>query len=231
MYKIKYILFLALLAGCDDTTPPKQVTSINNSQDIAENSQQQTKSVPVIVTIVSKHIVPNKKRGLDVRLEKKITKEALADVAVKIKNADKNKYERTFITYYLPNMEVGAGAWASTHFNPNLEVSILGLSIEDEKLLRDIPNNPAHKIVGSWLEEPLQRRTTIYTKDGKTFISHVYIDGSSWISELVEKNIDNKRTFHKTEENSFNEYYFIDKNYDLNVSDGTDSMLIGKNIE
>jgi hypothetical protein len=30
-------------------------------------------------------------------------------------------------------MEIGAGAWATTHFDPTLEVKILGLPVEEEQ--------------------------------------------------------------------------------------------------
>ena len=42
-------------------------------------------------------------------------------------------YERTFIEYYLPNMVHGCGAWATTHFTPRLEVSILGFTAEEQR--------------------------------------------------------------------------------------------------
>jgi len=32
----------------------------------------------------------------------------------------------------LPGMEVGKGAWALSHFNPNLEVQILGFTGKNE---------------------------------------------------------------------------------------------------
>lgn len=33
-------------------------------------------------------------------------------------------HERTFISFYLPGMEVGAGAYATAHHNPGMEVKI-----------------------------------------------------------------------------------------------------------
>ena len=35
------------------------------------------------------------------------------------------KFERYFVTFYLPGMEVGSGAFATAHHNPDLEVKIL----------------------------------------------------------------------------------------------------------
>ena len=36
------------------------------------------------------------------------------------------RYERVFICYYLPGMILDSGAWATSHFNPTLQVRILG---------------------------------------------------------------------------------------------------------
>lgn len=226
MQRIIFVLVVTLLTGCGNT----KSTDTNRSQNIKENSIQQPKPVPVTVTVISQDIMPGIKRALDVRLDKKITKEILADVAVKIKNSDSNKYERTFITYYLPDMEVGAGAWATTHFNPDLEVRVFGLSVEEEKLLRNYPVDPANTIIGSWLEESLKRRTTIFSKDKKIFIQYVYTDGSNGIEELTKKTIDNNATYSEVGSAHPEEYYFIDKNGDLYVGDKEGSWLTGRKL-
>lgn len=36
-----------------------------------------------------------------------------------------NKHERSFITFYLPRMKVGAGAFATAHHNPEMKVNIM----------------------------------------------------------------------------------------------------------
>lgn len=68
----------------------------------------------------------NIKRTIEIRLSGKISKDELRDIANKVKNSDPKEYDRTFILYYLPNQSTGHGAWATTHFNPNLKISILG---------------------------------------------------------------------------------------------------------
>ena len=69
--------------------------------------------------IINDTNIPDIKRSVDVRLKKVIGAEGLATMAQEIKQG---QYQRTFIAYYLPNMEVGKGAWATTHFNPTLEI-------------------------------------------------------------------------------------------------------------
>ncbi|MDA3933986.1 MAG: hypothetical protein PF630_06625 [Gammaproteobacteria bacterium] len=65
------------------------------------------------------------KKSVDVRILKKHTKDELAGFAHEIKNLDSRKYDRIFIFYYLPGMSIGSGAYATTHYNPNLQIKIL----------------------------------------------------------------------------------------------------------
>ncbi|QEW06339.1 hypothetical protein [Nitrincola iocasae] len=39
--------------------------------------------------------------------------------------ATSGKHDRTFVAFYLPGMEVGAGAFATAHHDPEMEVRIL----------------------------------------------------------------------------------------------------------
>lgn len=121
------------------------------------------------------------KRSIDVRLDRRITQQQLKILAQKIKALDSNHYDRTFICYFLPHQKLNAGAWASTHYNPQLKVQILGATVADVKgfrtfsilngwqvpepakapsaepviwsEIRDIPVNLRHggEIIGEWI--------------------------------------------------------------------------------
>ncbi len=56
----------------------------------------------------------------------KLSKEELGQLAKTLKRKLDKDYERIFISYYLPGVKVGFGAWATTHFDPDLKVNILG---------------------------------------------------------------------------------------------------------
>ena len=88
-----------------------------------------------IYTIIRTEVVPGIKRSLDIRLNRTVSEEVLRAIATKLKNSDHGTYERTFISYYLPGMKVGSGAWATSHFDPDLEICILGVSTDQEELL------------------------------------------------------------------------------------------------
>ena len=51
------------------------------------------------------------------------TEKQLADISTYLRTQER-PHERTFVCFYLPGMEVGAGAWATAHFKPNLKVWI-----------------------------------------------------------------------------------------------------------
>lgn len=117
--------------------------------DVASPPQEQAALTPipkdVTYTIIDENTILGVKRSLDLRLNRKVSMEVLKSIAMKLKNLDSNKYERTFIEYYLPGTEIGAGAWATTHFNPKLEVRILSLTVEQEKALKQQPEDQSQK--------------------------------------------------------------------------------------
>src|SRR5437588_13094114 len=64
----------------------------------------------------------SKKRMVDVRLNTKVSKEVLREIALAVKSTEKRQYERTFIFYYLPGED---RPWATSHFNPTLQATTL----------------------------------------------------------------------------------------------------------
>ncbi len=81
---------------------------------------------PAVESVREAHTIPSIKRSVVVRLNTAVSESELAQIATKIKGKVLRSFERTFIEYYIPGMKEGAGAWATTHFDPNLEVRILG---------------------------------------------------------------------------------------------------------
>ncbi len=177
------IVVSVVLLSCDGGQ--KQAAS----QEISQQNEQKAETAPVKVdvSIINKHVIPGIKRGLTVRLDKKISKEVLIDVAHKIKESDPNKYERTLILYYLPNMPLGEGAWASTNFDPELEVRIFGLTIEQEDLLMSHPQPATEGVHGIWIDELNNRRLTIFSNKKGFFMEQLYTDDSSGIVELKQQ--------------------------------------------
>ncbi len=68
--------------------------------------------------------IPRKKRSYDVRINKRLDEDELLKVGAAIRSIDP-RVERTFVSYYLPGMKIGSGAWATTHFTPVPNVQIM----------------------------------------------------------------------------------------------------------
>jgi len=211
-----------------------------NEDTYAESQKQAKTEAPdhkqkedITYEIINTHTFRDIKRSLDVRLNKKVSEDTLRIIALELKTQDPRNYERTFICYYLPDMEVDAGAWATTHFNPDLEVRILGLTVEQEEALKQLPNDPSREVIGFWLDESLYgmgNRITIFRQKGKLFIENTYTDGSSGKKEIVEKSSGKIRTFRRKEGSSVGEFYLIDKQGNLQLWDKEGIIKTAKKI-
>lgn len=212
---------LICIAGCNDTTTAGGAT---NGNPIPKD---------VTYTIIDENIVPGIKRSLDIRLNNKVSEKVLRSIAMKLRNADSNSYERTFIGYYLPGMEVNAGSWATTHFNPDLEVRILGLTVEQEQALTQEPEDASREIIGSWLDESpfAGNRITIFRKDGKLFMENTYKDGSSGTKELVARKSPLGQRFDKVGDSTAGGFWILDSNGDLQLRDNEGWIATAKKIE
>ena len=94
------------------------------------------------------------KRSVDVRLNQRVSQDTLRALALVIRDQDSRDHDRTFITYFLPETENGSGAWATTHFDPDLEVQILGFTVaEAEALSEPQPVTEGLQLIGVWLDE------------------------------------------------------------------------------
>lgn len=92
-------LITAWLGGCGST-----YSSGGAEQVKANDSQRAPAVVPipndVSYTIIKSDVMPGIKRGLDIRLNHKVSEEVLRAIATELKNSDRNTYERTLIEYY-----------------------------------------------------------------------------------------------------------------------------------
>lgn len=169
-------------------------------------------------SIIDSHIEPGVKRSLDVRLEHRVSEETLRAIALELKSQELHNYDRTFITYYLPGMTVGSGAWATSHFDPDLKVKILGLTIEGAEKHAAQPASANEEIIGRWLYQMLDARITIFSEEGKLFMEWKFNDGSSSKSDLVEKQSHMGRRFNWVDTN-LGEYCVVSADGNLKLYD------------
>ena len=162
------------------------------------------------------------KLSIDIRLEQKVSKGFLQKLALKLRQGEPIKYDRIFICYLLPGMTPGAGAWATSHFNPNLEVKIWGTTIEEEKVLMSKPKNSSDNIIGEWLDDSSYgAKYTLIKRNGKIIMICKYKDGSGSEEEMIQKKQLGKLCFEEKEGNDFGEYYLIESNGRLAIYDNS----------
>ena len=182
--------------------------------------------------VISDATTPSIKRSVDVRLNKRVTEEVLQTLGLRIKASDSRSYQRTFILYYLPDMEVGAGAWASSHFNPELEVEIFGTSAEEHAALTasQAPDE-SREIIGKWMDNRpfVTRRIVLYRENGKVFMESTYADGSSGTDEVGESSTSPGMRFDSSLNNE--DYFVIDRNGDLEIRDSMGVIATAKKME
>ena len=104
MKKIFIYLTLGLLISCGNSITTENFTIIK------EDKNERLKKV-----------------NIDVRLDKEISKTELKKIGLKIKE-ERPDFNKFWIFYYLPEHKTGNGAWAITHFKPELEIEICNRS-------------------------------------------------------------------------------------------------------
>lgn len=165
----------------------------------------------------------NIKFTYDIRLSNdKLLANELSDLAIELKDKLDRDYERIFITYYLPEDKVGSGAWAISHFNPDLKVSILGLTPADIENLVENYNQekPEEKVIGKWIAGSYKNAYFIilFEKNGKLYKAMRNADESVEDEMLLQDKSGVKR-YVKKGENEFGEYYIINENGELEIYD------------
>lgn len=168
--------------------------------------------------IINEESLKNIKTSLNIRLKEKVDKNALSEIANELYSSRK-KYERVFIVYYLPGMEVNKGGWATSHFNPNLDIVILGFENDIENKLANDVEIIEGILLGKWIDNSSVGGIYYLTNNkGNYTMKIVYSDGSKSIDKLQKKTVSNK-TRYIEKDNSFGEYYIINADSTLGIFD------------
>ena len=226
------VLCLAFLAGCSSPQETPEAQHAEEDAAVAETPEQETPAVDEAVhtysipsdvsyTLIDSDVMRPVKRSLTVRLNKKVSEDVLREIATELKGRDHRSYDRTFITYYLPDMAVGSGAWATTHFDPDLEVKILGLTSEQEEQLRSTPTPQGRTVLGEWVDERayVGSRITLYRESGDLHIEFAFHDGSVWDNEVRERSSSLGRRFDPVEYSPTGDHWVVDSSGKLHQRD------------
>lgn len=157
------------------------------------------------------------KVNVDIQLNKKVNEGILGLIAEKLKAELKlENYSKIWMFYYLPDMKVGAGAWATTHFTPKIEIKIIGATQvqteNSEKKADEVDGN----IIGKWKEDQSTSAVyVIYEKSNQTTIRTIYPNGQK-SDDKLKSSKENSSTRYDYEEGGYNgEYFKVNANNEL----------------
>ena len=235
--RIFLAISLLLAPGCGDapsiSTPSKSQPASTPATTVTASTPSSPIPDDVTFTVINETKLPGIKRSVDIRLNKYVSVDTLTAIAKTVKASDSSNYERTFIGYYLPDMQVNAGYWATTHYNPNLDVQILGLSADAATKLSAKPETTNRDEIGRWLDESpfAGERIVIFRDNGKLFMESTYGDGSSGITEIIESQSSLGRRFKRPGNSSDGFHWFLDSNGDLQLRDDEGLISTAKKIQ
>ena len=168
-------------------------------------------------TILNVETYKTDKKSIYIRIPNRLTKVQLEEIAVYLRTVNQI-YDRLFIFYLLPNMEEGSGAWATTHYNKDLEIKIFGADKPaQEKMTKVIV--PSEEIVGKWYDNTpsIEHSLIIYKVDGKYKLKRTFVDGSVDEKDLQFSMYNGKSKY--VYKNDSGEYLLIEKDGRLSYYD------------
>lgn len=149
------------------------------------------------------------KNQLEVEINQKLTEGQIATLAEELYNT-KDKQRRFYIFYILKGNENSIVAWATSHFDPELEISISGsTNTEDNKMLLEAKKVKGN-IIGIFNEHDYTFSLyTVYENNGKIFVKTSFKDGQYMIEEMLKSNTTNGIKLINVNGGSQGEYFIL----------------------
>ncbi|WP_417811509.1 hypothetical protein [Thalassospira alkalitolerans] len=152
------------------------------------------------------------KRTVEIELVEKVDTKRLKVIAESI---HKEGFERTFIGYRIKG-ENRPTYWATTHYNPTLEVRIISPSFPDSEAMET--GSPQGKVLGEWLVQyGFEYVVTFVEVDGVISIHSKFADGSSSNDTAIVEVFHGQKRFYTDSGKKHGEYFVIAKSGDLEM--------------
>lgn len=172
--------------------------------------------------VVETDRIPGTKRSIDVTLSQRLDVAHLDLLASQLHAAEHDDFERTFIGYYLLGDDPIDGYWASTHFKPELEVVIYGLSATEAEAMRTHaqPSDPQNT-VGTWLidQQFFPGRITIWEDPDGIFMQYLYAEGYETVEAVTQSAHELGTRFDVVPDAGTGDYQIVDSSGNLLFAD------------
>ncbi|MBF2710021.1 hypothetical protein [Flavobacterium soyangense] len=148
------------------------------------------------------------KNQLYVELSGKLTEGQIATLAEELFNSKKEE-RRFYMFYQLKGVENNVSSWATSHFDPELEIVITGSTTAEDVNKDKLSEKIEGEVIGKWDENKYTfSNLIIYKKGNKTFIKTVFKNGQTSDVELEESKTEKGIRF-DYKDGGYNGEYFI----------------------
>ena len=156
------------------------------------------------------------KRSVEIVLTERVSEKELEKLAREI---HKPGFKNTFIGYRVTGDDPTSAYWATTNFQPDLKVNIIGSTLEEHRTLNDyqkpIPTE-GEEIIGTWRANwGLEYKMIFKIKDGIKTVESIYSDGSKGEEELLTETIEGKQRYYTESSKDHDEFFLINESGDL----------------
>ena len=210
-YWILSIIITSVLAVMVIDTEPSIDDEVINSLSENDNINKVETLSGGLVSFdskVSQDMYPYK-IAYDIKLDKRVTSQTIKKIAKKIKPT--KDYQKVLMNYIIPGWYFdGKGSWATSHYDPELKINILGATLEQVEKINSVKING--DIIGEWwLSTPyFEGRVLLVKQNNKYYIKQIVGDGSELSNQVKIKNKKGMKVYQplKTKD----EYWVLEKN-------------------
>jgi hypothetical protein len=156
------------------------------------------------------------KNQLVIEISEKITTEQIATLADKLYRS-KDKQRRFYIAYLLPGMQLDAGSWATSNFDPELKIEIDGSTAMEDLKTADT-SDVKGTILGKWrCEKSLSGAVLVLYRnsENKLILIMSLKDGARLENEIRESKLNGRTRYN--DDNQHGEYYLLEENGNLGL--------------
>jgi len=231
LLKISLVSFTLIFVACSAPATNETLDSVDTES--VESSTKTEVKVNFLekynCKILKEEKFKNIKKSIYIQIPKQLTEEQIKEIAQQIKRDNVN-FERLFILYLLPDMKIGRGAWATSHYNPTLEINIMGVDQATEEKLKNV-DTVEGELVGKWYDNsPYGEHTVvIYKANGQFKMIEKFKDGRERKKDLKASKHNGKQKF--TYDNDYGDYLIIEMDGSLGSYDRDGFISASKKIE
>ncbi|RUO25995.1 hypothetical protein CWE09_04520 [Aliidiomarina minuta] len=178
----------------------------------------------------------NMSRRVNINLPERISEDQLAKLAKYLSSTERQdqNHNRTYILYYVQGESRGT-AWATTHFDPDLEVKILGATSQQfDDLTQDAPGVDIDgEVLGQWVANSgVSYRMLLHrAEDSTNYITSIFADGSSGTQEVETSQHARGTKLQSERGRSFDEYFILNSQGRLEFWDESENYYTAEAMD